>query len=117
HQQANGVKDADERKAASPSTSPGTHQDHGQGNGGGSAGAPRPGGAGPGPGGHGHTPSPHPQTRQLLLENRWGSGGRCPSRPSENPSQRSGQAAPHCENKGRRAETERPTPSHPESTP
>ncbi len=60
HQQANGVKDADERKAASPSTSPGTHQDHGQGNGSGSVGAPGQGGAGHGPGDHGHSPSPHP---------------------------------------------------------
>jgi hypothetical protein len=59
-QEANGVKDADERKAASPSTSPGTHHDHGQGNGGGSVGAPGQGGAGHGPGDHGHTPSPHP---------------------------------------------------------
>src|SRR5215813_87590 len=60
HQQANGVKDADERKAASPSTSPGTHQAHGQGTGGGSAGAPGQGGAGHGTGeGHGN-PSPHP---------------------------------------------------------
>ena len=60
HQQANGVNDADEHKGASPSTSPGTHQDHGQGNGGGSVGAPGQGGAGHGPGDHGHTPSPHP---------------------------------------------------------
>src|SRR5215470_3922739 len=37
-QQANGVKDADERKSASPSMSPGTV--HGQGNGSGSVGAP-----------------------------------------------------------------------------
>lgn len=67
HQQANGGKDADEHGAASPSTSPGTHQDHGQGAGGGSAGAPGQGGSGHGtgqghdkPGGRGH-PSPTPQ--------------------------------------------------------
>ena len=56
HQQTNGVKDADERKADSPTTSPGTeHQDHGQGG---------PGhGTGDGhgkPGDHGHKPTPHP---------------------------------------------------------
>jgi len=69
HQQANGVTDADERKTASPSTSPGTHQDHGQGNGSGSVGAPGQGGSGNGTGGqsdhgkagdHGHKPSPSP---------------------------------------------------------
>jgi len=66
-QQANGVKDADEHKATRPSTSPGTHQDHGQGAGGGSAGAPGQGGSGhgtgeghPKPGGHSHPPSPEP---------------------------------------------------------
>jgi len=65
-QQANGVKDADEHKAARPSTSPGTHQDHGQGAGGGSAGAPGQGGSGHGNSGDHrptpspHTPSPHP---------------------------------------------------------
>ncbi len=67
HQQANGVSDADEHKAASPSASPGTHQDHGQGNGSGSVGAPGQGGTGHansngGQGDHGHklSPSPHP---------------------------------------------------------
>jgi hypothetical protein len=69
HQQANGVTDADERKTASPSTSPGTHQDHGQGNGSGSVGAPGQGGSGNGtsgqsdhgkPGDNGHKPSPSP---------------------------------------------------------
>jgi len=67
HQQANGGKDADEHRGASPSTSPGAHQDHGQGAGGGSAGAPGQGGSGHGtgqghekPGGHGHAP-PTPQ--------------------------------------------------------
>ncbi len=61
HQQANGVKDADEHKAGS-SSSPGTHQDHGQGNGG-STEAPGQGGTGHGSGGdHGHQPSPSPHT-------------------------------------------------------
>jgi hypothetical protein len=64
HQQANGIKDADERKSASPSSSPGAHQDHGQGNGGGSVGAPGQGGTGNGnvgsQGDHGRKPSPSP---------------------------------------------------------
>jgi len=63
-QEANGVKDADEHTAASPSTSHGT--DHGKGNGGGSIGAPGQSGAGHGNSGDHrptpspHTPSPHP---------------------------------------------------------
>ena len=64
HQQANGAKDADEHKSASPSTSPDTHQDHGQGNGSGSVGAPGQGGTGNGnhgnSGDHVHKPSPSP---------------------------------------------------------
>src|SRR5262249_20592692 len=73
-QQANGVKDADEHKAARPSTSPGTHQDHGQGAGGGSAGAPGQGGSGHGNSGDHrptpspHTPSPHPSSGQFPLD-------------------------------------------------
>ena len=75
HQQKNGVTDPVERKAAHPSTSPGTHQDHGQGSGG-SAGASGQGGTrhGNGDGGQGHkgdsdnrgdhpTPSPTPSPR------------------------------------------------------
>ena len=65
HQKANGVSDADERKTPSPSTSAGTHQDHGQGSGAGSVGAPGQGGTGGdhgSAGDHSHhpTPSPHP---------------------------------------------------------
>ncbi len=65
HQKANGVSDADEHKTPSPSTSAGTHQDHGQGSGAGSAGAPGQGGTGGdhgSAGDHSHhpTPSPHP---------------------------------------------------------
>jgi hypothetical protein len=81
-QQKNGVTDPVERKAAHPSTSPGTHQDHGQGSGAGSVGAPGQGGTGRGTGdggpgdngdsdnhgdssNHGHqaTPSPTPSSR------------------------------------------------------
>lgn len=76
HQQKNGVTDPVERKAAHPSTSPGTHQDHGQGSGAGSAGAPGQGGTGHGNGDGGQgdkggsdnhgdhpTPSPTPSPR------------------------------------------------------
>jgi hypothetical protein len=79
HQQKNGVTDRVERKAAHPSTSPGTHQDHGQGSGAGSVGAPGQGGTGHGngdggqgdngdsdnhgdSGNHGHQPTPSPHS-------------------------------------------------------